>query len=309
MLTVLQKLDINYNNKTFEEVNNEYENKSLTDEKILQLSNVSSLIMTNNPFDNDEWDLYKNNDWDRNIFQSSLRLDDLIINNAQAIEVAKNQTKINQKQDDIVINYLDGCFLISNPVYAAISANSDNFKEILNDPLWKLILSWLNEKNIPLSLMLGVKRAVNISFGLAGDGIGDINLKELSKLCNTFPKNKFLVTCLSLNDQHELTVLGRKHPNLKIFGFWWFMNQPSIIKFVLKMRIDMLGLSFIPQHSDARVTDQLIYKWSHFKNILHEILYEYYEDLSKKNFELSKFIIERDINNLLNQNAKRFFVK
>ena len=309
VLTVLQKLNINYNNKTFEEVNNEYENKSLTDEKILQLSNVSSLIMTNNPFDNDEWDLYKNNDWDRNIFQSSLRLDDLIINNSQAIEVAKNQTKINQKQDDIVINYLDGCFLISNPVYAAISANSDNFKEILNDPLWKLVLSWLNEKNIPLSLMLGVKRAVNSSFGLAGDGIGDINLKELSKLCNTFPKNKFLVTCLSLNDQHELTVLARKHPNLKIFGFWWFMNQPSIIKFVLKMRIDMLGLSFIPQHSDARVTDQLIYKWSHFKNILHEILYEYYEDLSKKNFELSKFIIERDINNLLNQNAKRFFVK
>jgi hypothetical protein len=157
--------------------------------------------------------------------------------------------------------------------------------------------------------MLGVKRAVNSSFGLAGDGIGDINLKELSKLCNSFPENKFLVTCLSLNDQHELTVLARKHPNLKIFGFWWFMNQPSIIKIVLKMRIDMLGLSFIPQHSDARVTDQLIYKWSHFKNILHEILYEYYEDLSKKNFELSKFIIERDINNLLNQNAKSFFLK
>jgi len=42
VLTVLQKLDINYNKKTFEEVNNEYENKSLTDKKILQLSNVSS---------------------------------------------------------------------------------------------------------------------------------------------------------------------------------------------------------------------------------------------------------------------------
>ena len=154
MLTVLQKLDINYNKKTFEEVNNEYENKSLTDEKILQLSNVASLVMTNNPFDIDEWNLYKNNDWDRNIFQSSLRLDDLIINNSQAIEVAKNQTKINQKQDDIIINYLDSCFSISNPVYAAISANSDNFKELLNDPLWKLILSWLNEKNIPLSLMI-----------------------------------------------------------------------------------------------------------------------------------------------------------
>ena len=88
VLTVLQKLDINYNKKTFEEVNNQYENKSLTDEKILQLSNVSSLVMTNNPFDNDEWNLYKNNDWDRNIFQSSLRLDDLIINNSEAIDLS-----------------------------------------------------------------------------------------------------------------------------------------------------------------------------------------------------------------------------
>ena len=42
---------------------------------------------------------------------------------------------------------------------------------------------------------------------------------------------------------------------------------------------------------------------------MKEILYEYYEDLSNKNFELSKFIIERDINNLLNQNAKSFFLK
>jgi len=50
VLTVLQKLDINYNKKTFEEVNNQYENKSLTDEKILQLSNVSSLVMTNKCF-------------------------------------------------------------------------------------------------------------------------------------------------------------------------------------------------------------------------------------------------------------------
>ena len=159
---------------------------------------------------------------------------------------------------------------------------------------------------LPLSLMLGVKRAVNKDFGLAGDGIGNINLKELSNLCNLFPKNKFLVTCLSLNDQHELTVLARKHPNLRIFGFWWFMNQPTIIKQILKMRIDMLGFSFIPQHSDARVSDQLIYKWNHFKKILHPILLEYYQDLLDKNFPISENNLQRDINNLLSGNAKNY---
>ena len=154
--------------------------------------------------------------------------------------------------------------------------------------------------------MLGVKRRVNKDFGEAGDGIGDIELKDLSKLCSTFPNNKFLVTCLSLNDQHELTVLGRKHPNLKIFGFWWFMNQPSIIKPVLKMRIDLLGLAFIAQHSDARITDQLIYKWSHFKKILSSTLHEYYEDLLDNNFLITKDIIQRDVDKLLNSNAKDF---
>jgi len=154
--------------------------------------------------------------------------------------------------------------------------------------------------------MLGVKREVNKEFGLAGDGIGDINLKELSNLCNSYPKNKFLVTCLSFNDQHELVVLGRKHPNLRIFGFWWFMNQPSIIKQILKMRIDMLGFSFIPQHSDARVSDQLIYKWIHFKKILYPVLLEYYQDLIDKNFPISETIIERDMHNLFCANAKDF---
>ena len=121
-----------------------------------------------------------------------------------------------------------------------------------------------------------------------------------------YQENKFLVTALPLNCQYELTVLARKHPNLKIFGFWWFMNQPSIIEFILKMRIDLLGLSFISQHSDARIIDQLIYKWSHFKEILHKVLSNYYIKLSEKNFEVTENLIKRDISNLLKNNVKKF---
>ena len=84
------------------------------------------------------------------------------------------------------------------------------------------------------------------------------------------------------------------------------MNQPSIIELILKMRIDLLGLSFVPQHSDARITDQLIYKWSHFKEILSSVMIENYEHLVKKNYPLSKEIINRDLNNLLSDNAKNF---
>ena len=303
VLSILKELNIEINNKSFLSICDEYDKKIQSDKNIFELSNVSSLVMTNNPFDLDEWSLFNTNDWDKKIYLSSLRLDDLILEYEETIKKAKDQIS---NQDNIIVTYLEKCYSQSNPVYAAVSLNLETFHKIFQDSLWKDILVWLENKNLPLSLMLGVKRAVNKDFGLAGDGIGDINLKELSNLCNLFPKNKFLVTCLSLNDQHELTVLARKHPNLKIFGFWWFMNQPTIIKQILKMRIDMLGFSFIPQHSDARVSDQLIYKWSHFKKILHPILLEYYQDLLDKNFPISEAVLQRDINNLLSGNAKNY---
>ena len=304
VLSILKELNIEINNKNFLSISDEYDNKIQSDKNILNYSNVSSLVMTNNPFDLDEWSLFKSTDWDKKIYLASLRLDDLILDYEEAYNKAKNQTS--KQEQDTIVAYLEKCYQQSKPVYAALSLNLATFKTIVDGSMWRNILVWLESKKLPLSLMLGVKRSVNKDFGLAGDGIGDINLKELSKLCNSFPKNKFLVTCLSLNDQHELTVLSRKHPNLRIFGFWWFMNQPTIIKQVLKMRIDMLGFSFIPQHSDARVTDQLIYKWSHFKKILYPILLEYYENLLYKNFPLSEDILQRDINKLLFGNAKNF---
>ena len=304
VLSILKELNIEINNKSFLFICDEYDNKIQSDKNILDLSKVSSLVMTNNPFDLDEWSLFNNSDWDKKIYLASLRLDDLILDYEEALKKAKDQTSNHEK--NTIVNYLEKCYSQSNPVYAAVSLNLETFHTIFEDSIWKDILVWLKNKNLPLSLMLGVKRAVNEDFGLAGDGIGNINLKELSNLCNLFPKNKFLVTCLSLNDQHELTVLARKHPNLRIFGFWWFMNQPTIIKQILKMRIDMLGFSFIPQHSDARVSDQLIYKWKHFKKILHPILLEYYQDLLDKNFPISENTLQRDINNLLSGNAKNY---
>ena len=304
VLTILKQLNIEINNKSFALICDEYDQKINSDKNILELSNVSSLVMTNNPFDLDEWSLFNNNDWNKKIYLSSLRLDDLILDYQESLKKVNDQTT--DSSENNIIDYLEKCYLQSNPVYAAVSLNTGSFNILLQTSTWKKIFIWLQSKNLPLTLMLGVNRGVNKSFGLAGDGIGSINLKELSDLCNIYPKNKFLVTCLSFNDQHELVVLGRKHPNLRIFGFWWFMNQPSIIKQILKMRIDMLGFSFIPQHSDARVSDQLIYKWIHFKKILYPVLLEYYQDLIDKNFPISETIIERDMHNLFCANAKDF---
>ena len=301
-----KKFSITIANKDYYTIDKELKNKRYTDQDIFSQSNVKSVVMTNNPFDKEEWSLFDKNNWDRNKYLSSLRLDNLFSDFENSLKIAIEHISNNKDKNNTIIKYLESCYQKANPVYAAVSLNGKDFNNLLNDDLWLKILNWLKTKNLPLSLMLGVKRGVNKNFGMAGDGVGEIDLKDLSKLCNLYQENKFLVTALPLNSQYELTVLARKHPNLKIFGFWWFMNQPSIIEFILKMRLDLLGLSFIPQHSDARITDQLIYKWSHFKEILHKVLSDYYIKLSEKNFEVTESLIKRDISNLLKNNVKKF---
>mgnify|MGYP001369623476 FL=1 len=82
------------------------------------------------------------------------------------------------------------------------------------------------------------------------------------------------------------------------------MNQPSLIKIILNLRIELLGLNFIPQHSDARVTDQLIYKWIHFKTLLSKVLYNHYNDIQIKNFKISENQISDDVSKLLFKNSQ-----
>ena len=91
-----------------------------------------------------------------------------------------------------------------------------------------------------------------------------------------------------------------------IFGCWWFLNNPSIIDEITRLRMETLGLSFIPQHSDARVLDQLIYKWSHSRKIIAEILVDKYSDIMDAGWYVSEDEIKlRLINFALKDNAKK----
>ena len=82
-------------------------------------------------------------------------------------------------------------------------------------------------------------------------------------------------------NQHELCVYARKFGNLLPFGCWWFLNNPSLIEEITRMRVELLGTSFIPQHSDARVLDQLLYKWEHSKEIIGKVLIDKFGEMSR----------------------------
>jgi hypothetical protein len=117
---------------------------------------------------------------------------------------------------------------------------------------------------------------------------------------------RFLVTVLARENQHELCVTARKFPNLLPFGCWWFLNNPSLILEMTRMRVELLGFSFVPQHSDARVLDQLVYKWEHSRGAIATVLKEKYADLMATGWPLTEGDIRRDVEQLFGGNLQGF---
>ena len=70
--------------------------------------------------------------------------------------------------------------------------------------------------------------------------------------------------------------------------------------------MELLGLSVTPQQSDARVLDQLVYKWSHFREILARTLTEKYSDLTRTGWEPTAAEIQRDVKELFGGAFERF---
>ena len=175
--------------------------------------------------------------------------------------------------------------------------------------LERALLPVCEELNLPLALMIGVKRQVNPLLKMAGDGMGRGSVEAVEYLCSEFPKNKFMVTMLSRENQHQLCVAARKFRNLLAFGCWWFVNNPSIIDEITRERLELLGTSIVPQHSDARVIDQVLYKWDHSKRIIGEVLTEKYAGLVASGWALEERDVQRDVDRLLGGNFWSFLEK
>ncbi|MEO6434446.1 MAG: glucuronate isomerase, partial [Tepidisphaeraceae bacterium] len=170
------------------------------------------------------------------------------------------------------------------------------------------LLPLLAERRMPFAMMIGsrCRTRVNPALRDAGDMVGKADVMSVVNLCREFPKNKFLVTMLARENQHELCVAARKFGNLMVFGCWWFLNNPSLIEEITRMRIELLGTSFCPQHSDARVLDQLIYKWGHSRRIIAKVLADKYADLEEAGYRVTRAHMERDARLLLRDNFREF---
>jgi hypothetical protein len=136
--------------------------------------------------------------------------------------------------------------------------------------------------------------------------VGKADITSVDRILAQNPQNKFLVTMLSRENQHELAVTARKHRNMMLFGCWWFMNNPSLIEEITRMRMELLGTSFIPQHSDARILDQVIYKWEHSRQIIGKVLKDKFADIAASGWSVTPEEIGRTTHELFSTNFERF---
>ena len=316
VLTTLHRLGLEVGRRDLDAIRKWYaeqEPEALID-KCLAAANVRRLCMTNSPFDPAERRIWEKGFSRDPRFVAGLRIDPLLLDWPSAASALRDEgyhlDATSDEADAICVRRfladwsgkIDAKYLmVSLPPSFRYPSNEEASKV-----LEQAVLPHCREHGLPLALMMGVKRAVNPALRLAGDGMGRANLQSLENLCANHPETRFLCTVLARENQHELCVLARKFPNLHVFGCWWFTNVPSLVEEMTRMRLELIGLSVTPQHSDARVLEQLIYKWSHSKEVIAGVLADKYADLAQAGWVVSDAEIRRDAGDLLGGAFERF---
>ncbi len=265
-------------------------------ERVFKLAGVSQVVMTNDPLDPVEakfWEQAADSDVR---FAPALRLD-RILNDGAMTDSAE------------VRAFLQKYCSRMSPRYMAVSL-PDTFAypedSMRSRLLTEAVLPVCREFRLPMALMIGVRRQVNPALKLAGDASGRADLKALENICRDHPQNRFLVSVLSRENQHELCVLTRKFSNMMLFGCWWFLNNASVVEEITRERLEMLGLGFIGQNSDARVLEQLIYKWRNTRRTIAPVLASQLEMLASDGRPVTRADVELAVSRLFKTNFENW---
>ncbi len=281
---------------------------------VLKTANVSGVVMTNDPLHPLEQSVWNSGAARDPRFRAALRIDAIIL------EWIANWQKVQQMGYNVsrdlpestfgeIARFLKDWAGKMKPFYMAASL-PPTFIMPDDSPAGRIlsqaVLPACRDLGIPFAMMIGVKKRIMPELGDAGDGEGLADLSSVSHLCRAYPHNKFLLTILSRENHHEAIVLARKFRNLHLFGCWWFNNNPSIVEEITRSRLEMLGLSMTPQHSDARVLDQLVYKWKHSRKVIAGALCEKYAYLLDEGWYPTEDEITRDVALLFGGEFLRF---
>jgi hypothetical protein len=284
---------------------------------VFGLAGVQSVVMTNNPFDAAERRVWMTGGHRDPRFLAALRIDALLRDwpaaarqlRSMGYAASSRRSGPDSRDSRAVLKFLSDWADRMDPVYLAASLPPEfdyPDSKAATAVLQRCLLPFGAQRRLPLALMIGARIGVNPELSLAGDGVGRSKVEAVEALCREWPEVRFLITFLSRENQHQACIASRKFPNLMPFGCWWFLNNPSIIRMMTAQRIELLGTGMIPQHSDARVLDQLIYKWRHSRRLVGEVLVEKYADLAATGWRPSASDIRRDVERLFSRNFLEF---
>ena len=324
VITTLTKLGLDLKDRSLDAWRKEEAKQKPSDyiDRVMKLANVNSITMTNPVFDENErnrW-LEEGDQLRDSRFKAVLRIDPMLRDVPAAAKLMSSlgytmTPDLEGSSIEEGRRFLRDWIDLQDAIYLAVSlppefrypADHDNPAEWAGHRmLEEIILPVCAERGLPFAMMTGCTRQVNPALRDAGDMGGVSDVPSVVNLCREFPDNKFFSTMLARENQHELAVAARKFGNLMIFGCWWFMNNPILIEEITRMRMELLGSSFIPQHSDARVLDQLIYKWDHSRRIIAKVLIDKYKDLATAGWQVTQQDIEKDAKLLLQDNFLNF---
>ncbi|GMA51409.1 glucuronate isomerase [Alicyclobacillus contaminans] len=279
-------------------------------QRVLDAAGVDEIVMTNDPFDPAERACWTDTFRYDPRFYAALRLDAMMNRLEQVCPLLRADgyevdPQLGGKSVPELKRFLEAWIERTQPVYVAFSVADDFVYPdggIRGRILDEVVLPVCREHKLALALMVGARRQVNPQLQLAGDSVANASVRPLEALCVNHPDNRFLVTMLSRENQHEIVVAARKFHNLMVFGCWWFVNTDSLVEEITRMRLELLGPTFIAQHSDARVLEQLIYKWDRVRSVLKRVLADKYERLAQDGWCVTRADVERDVDRLVRTN-------
>ena len=314
VVTAMKRLGLDPSQPNLEEARRYFASLDLDRhvEHVLELANVSELVMTNDVFNAQERALWETNTPCPARFRRSLRLDPLLNNwesthSLIAAQGFESSAELSPRSITGARRFLDLWISRLRPVYAAVSLPF-NFSypedsaraQLLREVVFPTCLA----HDLPFAMMIGVARGVNPELRDAGDSLGYADTTVVERICRENPDVRFLVTMLARENQHALCVAARKFSNLMPFGCWWFMNTPSIVEEITAERLGLLGATFIPQHSDARILEQLVYKWAHARRAIARALNQSYFRLHAEGYRLTRDMIVADVERMFSGNFR-----
>lgn len=282
-------------------------------DRVFEVAGVESVVSVVDPFVDVE-----RRRWQRGLtadarFRSSLRLDGLVLDWPNAVRQLAEwdyQVSLDFGGDTVgeVERFLQEWSDRVEPVSLSI-ALPPTFRFPHSGPAARLledvVLPECERLGRPLAAVVGEVPEVNPGLRHAGFVRRPAELGPVENLLARSPDVRIVLTAVAAANDEEVTAQASVFPNLHPAGVGARADAPAARALVCD-RLALLGATFTPFVSRARVLDQLISTWGAARAVVRDILTEHYRELADSGLGVTRRDVVRDAKALLGGSFARF---